>query len=165
MKSFATILSLVASASAIDLYAYSNYGCSGNWARCTNLNPNVCCQASGSSVSALGIPIGWHITLIGSTGGGCNTWGASNTNNGQSNVCVNGGYYTGEWYRFNGRKRAEDSAVGSDCQKPDILGLADGSEFDLSTLAEDELDALLELGLNATTIADVPAEIKSLQIK
>lgn len=143
MKLFTAILSLVASASAIDLYAFSDYGCRGSWVRCAGINPNVCCTGSGFSVSALGIPIGWQITLIGSTGGGCNTWGASGTNNGQSNICVNGGYYTGEWYRFNGRKRDEAAAVvSSECQRPDKLGLADGTEFDLTSLGDDELKTM-----------------------
>ncbi|KAM7213900.1 hypothetical protein V8F06_010719 [Rhypophila decipiens] len=164
MKSFAAILSLVAAASAIDLYAFNNYNCGGTWGRCANINPNVCCVGSGFSVQALGIPIGWHITLHGRSGGGCNGGGASNTNQGQSHVCVNGGFYTGSFYTFNGKKRAAGSPE-SECQRPDVLGFADGTEYDLSSLTDDEIDALLPSAFNATSIADAPEELKLLQIK
>ncbi|RYP11829.1 hypothetical protein DL767_011444 [Monosporascus sp. MG133] len=67
MKYLAAILSLVATASAIDLYLHTNNDCGGgNTLRCNGINPNVCCGTDANdspfqSAAVRGIPNNWNI--------------------------------------------------------------------------------------------------------
>jgi hypothetical protein len=143
MKFFATLLTLVAVASAIDLYGHSDTNCGGNYGVCSNMEPNRCCGASGGSVAARGIPIGWRVEVRSYTGGACTNL-AQIIGNGasQSFVCVRGGFFTGVGYNFYGRKRDDGAVDQSECAKPDTLVLTDGTQYDLTGLADEEFDAV-----------------------
>jgi hypothetical protein len=47
----ALLLTLAATASAVDVRAYSNTGCNGGWVGCAGINPGVCCVFSNSASS------------------------------------------------------------------------------------------------------------------
>ncbi|KAK4655979.1 hypothetical protein QC762_307225 [Podospora pseudocomata] len=150
MKFLATLLTLAASASAIDLYLHTDNNCGGsNALRCNGINPNTCCgtNANGSpyqSVAVRGIQQGWNIQCRGYDNGQCNRLQTISGNNGGNFICnrSNGFRYSGVGYNFIGRKRAIDSPLKPECQRPNALVLEDGSEFDLTGLSEEEFDAL-----------------------
>ncbi|KAK4220775.1 hypothetical protein QBC38DRAFT_378342 [Podospora fimiseda] len=172
MKFFAVLTSLVATASAIDLYLHTDNNCGGsNALRCNGINPNTCCGvgANGSpyqSVAARGIPTIWNVQLRGYRGGNCNILETISGNGGGTFICnrSNNFRYTGAGYNFVGRKRAADTAVGEECQRPNALVLADGSEYDLTDLSDEEFKTLTEAGLNATSVADLPHALQARQL-
>jgi hypothetical protein len=141
---FLALLNLVAVASAIDLYAHGATNCQGGAGVCSNINPGVCCVGSGGSVAARGIPLGWRIQLRAYTGGGCTNLDRRVDSGGAVNwLCIQGGFFTGQSYIFNGRKRDEDVQYDeSECQKPDKLALPDGSLYDLTGLTDEEFDVM-----------------------
>lgn len=154
MKFLASLACLVASVSAIDLYFHTNNDCGGsNGLVCSNMNPNTCCGTSSTtqfqSVALRGIPSGWNLQLRGYTNGNCNQLQTISGNNGNNWICnrSNGFRYSGVGWNFIGKKRAEDSAAAAieseaDCQRPDILVLADGTEYDISGLSDDDFTSL-----------------------
>jgi hypothetical protein len=63
---------------------------------------------------------------------------------------------------------AEDTcAAKSGCktQKPDVLGLADGQQYNISQLEDGLLEPLMELAFNGTTTDGIPEMYRSLAIK
>ncbi|KAK4223605.1 hypothetical protein QBC38DRAFT_459186 [Podospora fimiseda] len=171
MKFFAVLTSLVASASAIDVYLHTDNDCGSSWFRCNSINPNICCGVTPTftnygSVAARGIPTFWNVQLRGYRNGVCNSLQTIDPNWGSSFICsrANGYFtYTGVGYNFYGRKRAE-SEPAEECQRPNALGLPDGTEYDLTGLSDDELNALATSATNATTIADLPHSLQARQI-
>lgn len=74
--------------------------------------------------------------MRGYIGGNCANLVLVEGNNGRDGFCFEGGY-SGIGYNFVGRKRAE-SEDNSECERPDALGLPDGTEYDLTGLDEEE---------------------------
>lgn len=144
MKYLPTFVSLVATASAVDLYYHGTTNCDTGvaWVRCSNINPDTCCAYNAGieylgSIAIRGIVQGWNIQLRGYTGGGnCAGLSTITGNGGASHICKRG-VYTGQGYNFVGKKRAEP-AGNSECQRPDTLGLPDGTEFDLAGLEDED---------------------------
>ncbi|KAK3996593.1 hypothetical protein QBC44DRAFT_304100 [Cladorrhinum sp. PSN332] len=166
------ITSLRSSSSAIDLYLHTNNDCGGdNALRCSNINPNVCCgvNANGSpyqSIAARGIPTFWNVQARGYDAGQYSRLQTISGNNGDNWICnrSNGFRYTGAGYNFVGRKRV-DPAIGAECQRPNALVLADGTEYDLASLSDGDFGSFVALGINATGPADVPQQLQPLRIK
>jgi hypothetical protein len=124
------LLGLVASASAIDVYFHNTDDCSGAASICTGINPNICCTGGDSlTVAYRGIPTNWHITAQGFSGGGCGSPKYQTGDlNGQNWYCLSDNSrfrYTGSFYSFISRRRAEDNNC-TESVKPDTLVLADG---------------------------------------
>ncbi|KAK4198514.1 hypothetical protein QBC40DRAFT_256027 [Triangularia verruculosa] len=178
MKYTTALLALVASASAIDLYLHGNNDCGGSELRCNNRNPNTCCGTNAStpyrSVAVRGIPSGWSLQGRGYDQGNCNRLQTISGNNGNLWICnrSNNFFYTGVGYNFVSRKRnGVDVPVGvvakdvkEECQRPDALVLEDGTEYDLTSLNEENFDSLVTIGFNASSSADIPEHFQSLQI-
>ncbi|KAG8162009.1 hypothetical protein KVR01_007774 [Diaporthe batatas] len=168
MKFSIAISSLVAAVSAVDLYFHSNNDCGGSGVICRDANPNWCCSGTGRSVAVRGIPSGWALQCRGYSGAGCSTLMTISGNNGNPWICnrSNGFQYTGVGYNFVGRKRDESDPEydDSNCQRADVLVLADGTEYDLAGLEEDVYQQFVEIGLNATGPADLPGDLQTLLI-
>ncbi|KAK1976143.1 hypothetical protein LZ30DRAFT_667343 [Colletotrichum cereale] len=175
------LLTLAATASAVDVRAYTSSGCNGGWVGCAGINPNVCCVFSNSassgrlSVSVNAIPSSWRIRGEANTGGGCSFLANQQDSNGNTDICMtysSNGDRTGGSYWFVGRKRANDELCpaeqpgGGKCEasvKPNTLGLADGTEYSIAGLTDvkvQELEKIANTGAGADT---VPAEFQILR--
>ncbi|KAF4986225.1 hypothetical protein FDECE_16060 [Fusarium decemcellulare] len=168
MKFLAAFVNLVATASAVDLYLHQNNNCGDSSLRCNGIDPDRCCGTSSNSspyqsVAVRGIQGGWNVQCRGYDGGLCNRLQTVSGNNGNDWICnrSNGFRYTGVGYNFVGKKRA---ASETECQRPDALVLADGTEYDLTSLNDDDFDSLVKIGLKATGTADIPSKFESLLI-
>ncbi|KAF4956143.1 hypothetical protein FSARC_11673 [Fusarium sarcochroum] len=166
------LASFFATASAVDIYFHGNNNCGGSTTSCPSANPNWCCGGNTASnfqsVAVRGVSKGWDMQLRGYSGGNCKKLMTVSKNNGHDWICnrSNGFKYTGAGYNFVGKKRAESgSGSGTECQRPDILTLVDGTEYDLSSLNDDDYENLVAIGFNATEHAEIPEEYQSLQIK
>lgn len=153
MKFLSTLLSLFATASAIDLYMHGTSDCSGGSIVFTNKNPDICFgdwNAASRTIALRAIPRGWNVELRGYSGGFCNTLRTVKGNNGGNWICDgdNGVRFSGVGYNFVGKKRAEpepEPSVGSECERPDALLLADGTKYDLSSLSSLEAAEFYDL--------------------
>ncbi|KAK0674516.1 hypothetical protein QBC41DRAFT_341963 [Cercophora samala] len=155
MKFLATLLTLAATASAVDLYLHVDNDCGSSGFRCTSIGPNSCCGTISNnspyqSVSVRDIQQLWNIQCLGYDGGMCNRRRTISDYTGGDFICnrSNGFRYTGVEYRSLGWERATGSSASAlkeeeeECQRPDALVLGDGSEFDLAGLSDEEFDAL-----------------------
>ncbi|KAK4161492.1 hypothetical protein QBC43DRAFT_357576 [Cladorrhinum sp. PSN259] len=155
------LLGFVASASAIDVYFHQSSDCSGSAARCTNLNPQICCPGNSPSVAYRGIPTNWHLGAQGNSGGGCSSpkWTADIRNTNFYCMTVNNrDNYTGSFYWFASRRReVEGSKNCTGYAKPDTLILPDGvTEFDIVGLDDEKVQELITLadsGISAEAFA------------
>ncbi|KAL8386364.1 hypothetical protein RB599_007980 [Gaeumannomyces hyphopodioides] len=179
---FSTILlSLAATASAIDIRAHGDASCRGGFRSCTNINPSVCCSFSGSassgllSISIAAIPTDWRITGEAYTGGGCTHTGGQWNSNGTPDICMpfsSRGDRTGGRYWFRNRKRADDRSCPAEqpgvgkCEaavKPDTLVLADGTKYNISGLADDKVEEMSKIADSGAGADAMPAEFQVLR--
>ncbi|ETS88079.1 hypothetical protein PFICI_01907 [Pestalotiopsis fici W106-1] len=173
MKFLATLLSLAATASAIDLYLHTNNNCGDDSLRCNGLNPDTCCgfvtsSSPYQSIAVRGIPSGWNLQGRGYDGNNCNRLQTVSGNNGNDWICnrSNGFRYTGAGYNFVGRKRAEGAGgAASNCQRPNALVLANGTEYDLTTLEDPEFEELIATGFDIEKSAETSQKLQPLRIK
>ncbi|KAK1656511.1 hypothetical protein BDP55DRAFT_109264 [Colletotrichum godetiae] len=151
------LVALAATASAIDIRAHTGDNCAGGSVACTGINPNVCCSFSSSassgrsSIAVVAIPSNWRIRCEAYTGGGCSFFGGQRDSGGATSVCLpytTRGDRTGGKYWFLNRKRAIDESCladqpdGGECEasvKPDTLGLADGTDYDITGLTDEKV--------------------------
>ncbi|KAM0237870.1 hypothetical protein ACHAP5_008878 [Fusarium lateritium] len=176
----ALLLTLAATASAVDVRAYSNTGCNGGWVGCGGINPGVCCVFSNSassgrlSVSVNAIPSSWRIRGEANTGGGCTYLANQQDSNGNTDICMtysSRGDRTGGSYTFVGRKRADDQSCpaeqpgGGKCEasvKPNTLGLADGTKYDITGLTDEKVEELEKIANTGAGADAVPDEFQIL---
>ncbi|KAL0936273.1 uncharacterized protein CTRU02_208488 [Colletotrichum truncatum] len=173
------LLALAATASAIDIRAYTGDNCAGGYVACVNINPNVCCSFSSvessvrSSIAMVAIPSSWNIRAESYTGGGCKTSGGLGDSDGSATVCLpqkTWGDRTGGKYWFPSRKRADlscpaDQPDAGKCEavvKPDTLGLADGTEYNIAGLSDEEIQKLDKIASSGAGADAVPAEFQAL---
>ncbi|OBS29639.1 hypothetical protein FPOA_03578 [Fusarium poae] len=174
------ILTLAATASAVDVRAWKSDVCSGSSRACVGLNPGVCCSFTDSansgllSISVNAIPSSWRIRTEAYTGGGCRSIANQYDSNGKTDVCM--AYSsrrdrTAGKYYFIGRKRADDKSCpaeetdGGDCKsfvKPNALGLEDGTMYDIAGLTEEKIQELEEIANTGAGPDAIPAEFKVL---
>ncbi|TDZ35733.1 putative secreted protein [Colletotrichum spinosum] len=153
------LLTLAATVSAIDIRAHSGDNCSGGYAACANINPNI--------------PTNWRIRAGAYTGGGCSFFGGERDSNGATTICLpytTRGDRTGGKYWFLNRKRADDQSCPAEqpgvgkCEavvKPNLLVLDDGTEYDIAGLAEDKVQELEEIAITGGGADAVPAEFQT----
>ncbi|EPE28635.1 hypothetical protein GLAREA_09756 [Glarea lozoyensis ATCC 20868] len=157
---FGAVAANIATVSAVDVYFWvdSDTCHGGTYLKCGGLNPNTCCSVTSSyagaySVSYLGIPTDWYLVLGTYRARSCKTLQGAVAVDHTTNHCFKAlagkrDFLSGD-YRFDNKKRDSlDAPTTSDeskkeCQSPDILGLADGTEFGLAGLDE---ETLIELG-------------------
>ncbi|KAK2728221.1 hypothetical protein CKAH01_11215 [Colletotrichum kahawae] len=179
MKFFA-IASLVSglfatAASAIDLHLEFAGGCStsGGGAFCQNANPNTCCSVNSGTYFASGsfraIPRNWNIQCRGHAGPNCGPIREQQDSGGRDYVCLGNGPFGGLGYGFNNRKMirgatldARDGEGTEGCAQPDVLYLADGTQYNYTAIAEagqaiEELFSLIKTGASADDIPSVDA--------
>ncbi|EHA55880.1 hypothetical protein MGG_08373 [Pyricularia oryzae 70-15] len=166
-----------ATVSAIDVRGYVGDNCGGAWVGCANLNPNVCCTPFGGSRASVGfaaIPTNWRIRGQAFTGGGCNSYGGQGDSNGRDFFCLpytTRGDRTGGSYSFVNRKRAIDETCPAEqplgrCEatvKPDTIGLADGTEYNITSLSEDQVNELSAIAASGAGVEAVPANFQVLR--
>ncbi|EJT72391.1 hypothetical protein GGTG_09257 [Gaeumannomyces tritici R3-111a-1] len=175
--SSSVLVALAATASAIDIRAYQADGCNGSTRSCANINPNVCCtfpqDAGMASVGFAAIPTNWRIRCEAYTEGGCSSFGGQGDSNGAGFVCLpftTRGNRTGGKYWFLNRKRAiEDTcpaeqADGGKCTssvKYNTVGLADGTEYNITGLSEEKVQELEKLADSGASADAIPVEFHS----
>ncbi|TLD21233.1 hypothetical protein PspLS_09301 [Pyricularia sp. CBS 133598] len=172
----ALIVSFAATVSAIDVRAYSADHCGGGYVVCTNLNPNVCCPFGGSraSVGFAAVPRNWRIRGQAYTGGGCSGGAGTEDSNGNDFFCIpyrTRGDRTGGSYWFLNRKRSIDETCPAEqsegkCEavaKPDAIGLADGTEYNITGLSDDKIDELMAISASGAGADAVPADFQVLR--
>ncbi|GKT44497.1 uncharacterized protein ColSpa_04678 [Colletotrichum spaethianum] len=157
----ALLLTLAATASAIDVRAYTSSGCDGGWVGCANINPNI--------------PSSWRIRGEANTGGGCSFLANQQDSNGNTDICMSyssRGDRTGGSYWFVGRKRADDESCPAEqpgsgkCEasvKPDTLGLADGTKYSIIGLTDEKVQELENIANTGASADAVPAEFQILR--
>lgn len=101
------------------------------------------------------IPSSWRIRGEANTGGGCTYLANQQDSNGNTDICMtysSRGDRTGGSYSFVGRKRADDKSCpaeqpdGGKCEasvEPNVLGLADGTVYNISGLTEEKVQELV----------------------
>lgn len=134
------LISLAATASAIDIYMQWGDNCDGPSTICNGINPNVCCTVSGSkTVGFRGIPTDWVIetqVFGGDPGSGCNNFRGREVVRNSNFICMRDRFVqslTGAQYFFTNKKRY---MPGEACQKPDMLELEDGTRYSIEGLDE-----------------------------
>ncbi|KAG8664884.1 hypothetical protein FPOAC2_13786 [Fusarium poae] len=174
------LLTLAATASAIDIRGWTGNSCIGSYTACTGVNPNICCEFSQSSssnrvsISVTAIPRSWRIQGNSWTGGRCRYIATSLNSDGASEICLSytsRGDRTGGSYTFLSRKRAEDESCpaeqpdGGRCEasvKPDILGLEDGTVYNIAGLTDEKVEELESIAMTGAGADAVPAEFEVL---
>jgi hypothetical protein len=80
-----------------------------------------------------------------------------------SAICVDGTYrYQSVGYGFINGKKARDGA-GKQCQKPNALGLSDGTQYNLTAMDEGQVNELVGLA-DVERAEDVPEKFKKYQM-
>ncbi|EYB29736.1 hypothetical protein FG05_30214 [Fusarium graminearum] len=173
------LLAFAATASAVDLRAWTGSSCDGAFLACVGLNPNVCCVFSNSagsgrlSVSVNAIPNAWRIRTQANTGGGCTYMANEQESNGRTDLCMaynSRGDRTGAKYWFLGRKRAAAKSCPAEqadgkCEataEPNALGLVDGTMYNIAGLSEEKVQELEKIAVTGAGADAVPAEFEIL---
>ncbi|CAF3640275.1 unnamed protein product [Fusarium graminearum] len=143
------------SVGGIDAFLYTAPNCPGRFGGlgsyfvCTNLRRNTCCgidiiDSPIQSVGLYNIGDGFTVRMLAYNGGNCTNPVAWRGNSWGRQICISDmGYrYTGCDYSFGLAKRdASRDKVG--CQRPDVLVIPDGTEYDLSRLSDDNFEQIL----------------------
>ncbi|GKU08000.1 transcription factor [Fusarium langsethiae] len=160
MNQLAAFTLLLPAVAAMDAYLFMTPDCTvgsgpgggfGAYLRCNDLRANTCCGIDTAdspfhSASIQGVRDGFLVLLSGYNGGNCTKRLIRSDNNGHSRICI---YDLGPQYNYTGCDyssgfSAKDSLNGkAGCQRPDVLGLPDGTEYDLSSLSDDSFKELL----------------------
>ncbi|KAK1948809.1 hypothetical protein LY78DRAFT_664701 [Colletotrichum sublineola] len=174
MKFFAAV-SLVSglfatAASAIDLHLEFAGGCStgGGGYICRGWNPNTCCSVNAGTYFASGsfraIPGNWNIQARGHAGPNCGSIREQQDSAGRDYICLGNGPFGGLGYGFNNKKMirgatldARDGEKTEECAQPNVLYLADGTQYNYTAIVEagqatEELVSLIEAGASADDI-------------
>lgn len=181
---FLNILNVfVSTASAIEIWFHLNQRyCWGHAIVCRKASPNVtasytidthslilfiqrCCYDSGGNSRSLSfekIPSTWNLHVRGYYGGKCSKLQVQGISNHDTRVCLSSSTYTGGQYSFVNGKR-EIAEAKEDCTPPDVLVLEDGTEYTLNGLNNTQVDKLVGLVLNNSTITDIDEGYKALE--
>ncbi|KAF4454908.1 hypothetical protein F53441_2647 [Fusarium austroafricanum] len=137
-----TLLSLVASVSAIDAYlGWSDKP--GNKIVCLNLGADTCCGADGTGFTWIEfreIPTAWDLQLRYHRRPRCGAYDKLEPSRGRKNVQMKGGPWGGAGYGFN--NKSSDHKIK--CVKPSFLEFADGVQYDLSKLDDAPLNEMVQ---------------------
>lgn len=170
MKSFALITTLLATAaSAVDIHLEfsNNCGASGGYI-CRNYNPDTCCSVNAGTYLGSGsfraIPNNWNLQVRGHAGPNCGSVRDQQDSRGRDYVCLTNGPFGGFGYGFNNRKMvrgATAEAVEGEfngCAQPDVMYLADGTQYNYTAIVEAQLplEELHQLGESGASVADIP---------
>ncbi|KAK4042046.1 hypothetical protein C8A01DRAFT_14300 [Parachaetomium inaequale] len=169
MRASHVLLGLVASAAAIDVEFHSGSDCGGGATICTGLEPNACCTGNSPSVAYRYVPREWTLNAEGYSGGGCYTIVWRTEFRGQDYACMgiaSREYYSGSYYWFVNRRRAEEASNRNCTQsvKPDTLLLADGvTKYDIVGLDDAKVEELVAIANTGVGPEGMPEEIQALR--
>ncbi|TLD21923.1 hypothetical protein PspLS_08226 [Pyricularia sp. CBS 133598] len=167
----ATILGLASLSQAVHLRFHYSNNCSGASVVCNNIARNVCCTGNGLSVY---FDLNRSVEGRVYDNGGCTRLRGVRTSSGSNNFCLTQGnsIMTGALWRpppslrLAGLPEPEACPVsGEKCEswvRPDVLSLADGTEYKIEGLGEADL-ALAADG-SISSAQDLPEEFKSLVV-
>lgn len=184
MKSFTLITSLLATAaSAVDLHLEFSGGCNtgGGGYICRGWNPNTCCSVNAGLFFASGsfraIPGNWNLQCRGHAGPNCGAVRDQQDSRGRDYVCLGNGPFGGLGYGFNNRKMIRGAETDLDvravngeelegCAQPDVMYLADGTQYNYTAIVEAQLapEELFELGKAGASVADIPESYATFQL-
>ena len=143
MQITTVLLSLVATAAAVDIRAYTGEGCRGGYAAWVNTQPGKCYGQAGNIYRSIGfaaIPIGWNLNTMAYDGSFCSREIGRIASQGRTDTCHSGPPYSGAKYVFIGKKRqvaaaaAPIDADSTECNGPEALVFEDGTQFDIQGL-------------------------------
>jgi hypothetical protein len=145
--------------SAIDVYFWIDSDtCHGGLSlQCGGLNPGSCCSINGYdgaySVSFMGIPTDWRLDLVGYREFSCKTLQAAVGVGSITNYCMKStpGHrdLKSAKYAFSAKKRDTEDLLSIDnsgdqkCTQPNIMQIADGTQFSLVDLDSITLQELV----------------------
>ncbi|EJT70064.1 hypothetical protein GGTG_12237 [Gaeumannomyces tritici R3-111a-1] len=166
MKPFIAVLSLLGTASAVDVAMYQSSNCKGGFLVCRGLSPHVCCASGIIFASAIpsNVPQG---SVVRAYKGICA--GISPGPDLRPSICndVTGYNFTSVMAITAGiskKRAAGPAATPAECVRPDTLVLGDGTAYDLTGLSDGDFENLTEAALGADRSADVPSKLEALQI-
>ncbi|TLD15113.1 hypothetical protein PspLS_10742 [Pyricularia sp. CBS 133598] len=184
MKSFAILTAVLATAvTAVDLHLQNWGGCNdagGGWV-CYGWNPNTCCSVNAgtffASVSFRAIPGAWNLQCRGHAGPNCGSIREQQDSGGRDFVCLGSGPFGGSGYGFNNRKmvrgvtsglaaREAEGQESAGCVAPNVMYLADGTQYNYTAILEAKLptEELVALNKAGASAADVPEAFASFQL-
>ncbi|KAG8357750.1 hypothetical protein FVEN_g4415 [Fusarium venenatum] len=157
MKHLAALAPFVSVAAAIDAFLYTTPDCKGpsgigggfgSYLRCLNLRANTCCgiNTTDSPFQSIGIQDirdGFAVNVTGYGGGNCTERVAGQFGGVHSRICIPdfGVRYTGcNWNSGFSKRESSKGKLG--CQRPDVLVLPDGTEYELSRLSDDSFQEM-----------------------
>ncbi|KAH8778386.1 hypothetical protein F5883DRAFT_541744 [Diaporthe sp. PMI_573] len=162
-------------ASAIDLHLEYAGNCATNQGGvfCQGWQPNTCCSLNAGTFFASGsfraIPTAWNIQARGHAGPNCGSVREQQDSRGRDYVCLGNGPFGGLGYGFNNRKMIRGATLDTrdvvavngeetaGCRQPDVVYLADGTQYNYTAIAEtgqptEELFSLVKAGASADEI-------------
>ncbi|KAJ0307963.1 hypothetical protein COL516b_003938 [Colletotrichum fioriniae] len=149
-------------ASAIDLHLEFAGGCSTS-------GGGVNAGTYFASGSFRAIPRNWNIQARGHAGPNCGSIREQQDSAGRDYVCLGNGPFGGLGYGFNNRKMIRGASLDArngeeteGCAQPNVLYLADGTQYNYTAIAEtgqatEELVSLVEAGASADDIPSFEA--------
>ncbi|RYP45751.1 hypothetical protein DL769_011441 [Monosporascus sp. CRB-8-3] len=159
-------LGSIISVSAIDAYLHWLESCTTNALICTNVNPTVCCRSGRESdrflaIGFRAIPSDWSIVGEGHSAWNC--VGSIQLQGGPPDICIRGGLgsYGGARYYFP-NKKARNNVVDPTCipVRPDALGLANGTQYNLTDLSGAAFDQLFTRTITPSRIREPNTRIR-----
>ncbi|KAK4672177.1 hypothetical protein QC763_100110 [Podospora pseudopauciseta] len=175
---FLALSLLATSAAAIDLHLEFAGGCStsGGGYICYNWNPDSCCSVNAgtffNSGSFRAIPPQWNIQARGHAPPRCGTIRQQEDSRGRTYVCLGNGPFGGLGYGFNNRKMIrgetveEEEETETECVQPNVMYLADGTQYNYTAIVEAKLDTveLNEIAKAGASAADIPESFEAFKI-
>ncbi|KAH7041417.1 uncharacterized protein B0I36DRAFT_392399 [Microdochium trichocladiopsis] len=153
------VATLASRAAAVDVGLMVDQNCAGVAVFCTGVNPNTCCADGrdfwGAKLQY--IPKEWNLELRAHRRDSslCGPIVEIGESRGSVAMCRPSAskQVTGSGYSFRNWKREDEVAetVGADtngpCQRPDLLRLGDGTEYNLTELSDEQYNEVLEVSI------------------
>ncbi|KAF2684528.1 hypothetical protein K458DRAFT_404134 [Lentithecium fluviatile CBS 122367] len=141
MQYLSIFLGLLATVSAIDVRSYGSGDCTGASNGCGGLNPNGY-SANGDNR--------------------CGTLRAVESIGGANFACLRrSDWFSGAGWNFRSRLAARETSS----QKADMVILEDGNKYTLEGMEDAMLIEMIQLAMNGTITADIPADFKKFEIE
>lgn len=147
MKFSYTLLSLIATATAVDIRFTDNQSCNGWFAACSNINPGICCSIATfvKAVEFAAVPSSWTLRKSGFNGENCNNLIAELVSQGSFCFTDLRGFRSAR-YSFVSKKLARspsDVPTSEECQKVDTFVLEDGTKYPIDHLSDEQIQYLV----------------------
>lgn len=181
MKTFAIITAVLATAvTAVDIHLQNWGNCDdgGGGYICFGWNPDTCCSVNAglffASVSFRAIPGEWNLQCRGHAGPNCGAVREQQDSGGRGYVCLGNGPFGGGGYGFNNRKMvrgvtprlAARDGESAGCVAPNVLYLADGTQYNYTAILEAKLptEELVAFNQAGASVAEIPESFAAFKL-